>query len=344
MSQRPDTRWWPLLWDAGVMALAELGADRRYRAVNAALCRLLDADAETLLGWSYEQVGHPLDLDTELDAFVRLAEGAGAVSYARRFRTARNHEFTATVHAIAGTEGTVLQVIVPGVVPTQGPSRDAALLEQVAAALSHDAQEPVRQLGVSAGLLLERLEPLVSLPERERSLLLGMERHAVRLNRQLRALVRFARVGAPVIDPAPRALRPLIDAALAQVPFPDNLRVEDTIAPSVMVRCDRAQLTTALVELLRNAIAPHVPGRPTRVTLAATSVDGALTISVRDDGVGIAAADQPRLFRLFAASGPGSGPGVGLALVRAIADGHGGSVRIESVQGVGTTVVLTLPR
>jgi signal transduction histidine kinase len=218
------------------------------------------------------------------------------------------------------------------------------VLEQVAAALSHDAQEPTRQLGVSAGLLLELLEPLVSTQERARSLLQGLERHAVRLNRQLRALVRFARVGVPVIDPAPRPLRPLVDALLVQVPLPGTARIENTIAADILVRCDRLQLSTALVELLRNAIAPHAPDRPTLVVLAATTDDDLLTISVRDDGVGITAADQPRLFRLFAASGPGAGPGIGLALVRAIAEGHGGSVRVDSVQGVGTTVVMTLPR
>jgi two-component system OmpR family sensor kinase len=344
MNQRPDDHWWPLLWDAGVVALAQVGADRRYRAVNAALCRLLDADAETLLGWSYERVGHPLDLDAELDAFVRLAEGAGAVSYARRFRTARDREFTATVQAVAGAEGAVLQVIIPGAACATKPSLHAQVLEQVAAALSHDAQEPVRHLGVSAGVLLECLGPLVATKERERSLLLGMERHAVRLNRQLRALVRFARVGTPVIDPVAHPLRPVVERALAQVPIPGSVRIEDTIPADIQVRCDRHQLTTALVELLRNAIAPHAPGRPTVVALSAGIAGGALTISVRDDGVGIAATDQPRLFRLFAAGGPGAGPGIGLALVRVIAESHGGSVRVESAQGIGTTVVVTLPR
>jgi len=336
--------WWPLLWNSGALALAVLGPDRRYCAVNDAFCRLLEGDAAMLLGWSYERVGHPLDLDAELDAFVRLAEGAPAVTYVRRFRTARGHELTSTVQAIAGAEGAVLQVLLPGTAAASTlPGNSAKILEQIGAALSHDAQEPVRQLGVTAGLLMQRLEPLLGPHEREQALLQGMEDNAVRLGRQMRALVRYARLGAPVIDPAPRPLRALMDAARAQVAIPSRIALHDTIASEIQVRCDPAQVTLALVELLRNASAAHAPDRPTTITLSAESTTDRCTVVVRDDGVGIAAVDQPRLFRLFAASGPGAGAGVGLALVRAVAEGHHGEVGLESAQGVGTVVRFSLP-
>jgi signal transduction histidine kinase len=337
--------WWSLLWNTGTVALALVGPDRRYRAVNEALCHLLDADAATLLGWSYERVGHPLDLDAELDAFVRLSEGASSATYGRRFRTARDRELSATVQAIAGADGVVLQMIVPGAVTASiPPTTSATCLEQIAAALSHDAQEPVRKLGVTAGLLMERLEPLLGACERERVLLQGMEKHAVTLGRQMRALVRYARLGMPVVDPAPRPLRAVIDAACEQVPFPAAISLRITVAPDLTVRCDRTQLITALVELLRNAIAPHAPERPTMVTISAALTADHCVVSVADDGVGIASINQPRLFRLFAASGPGAGAGMGLAVVRAVAEGHGGDVRLESVQGSGTVVHLSLPR
>ena len=337
--------WWSLLWNSGTVALALLGPDRRYRAVNDALCRWLEVDAATLLGWSYERVGHPLDLDAELDAFVRLADGASAVTYVRRFRTACEREVTATVQAITGADGVVLQMIVPGAVTTSASSGTSAhCLEQLAVALSHDAQEPVRNLGVSAGLLMERLEPLLGTHERERALLQSMEKNAVSLGRQMRALVRYARLGTPVIDPAPRPLLAVIAAACEQVPIPPTITLHVTVAPELQVRCDQTQLITALVELLRNAIAPHAPERPTTVTISSALTTDRCVVSVADDGVGIAALDQPRLFRLFAASGPGAGAGVGLALVRAVADGHGGDVRLESIHGSGTVVHLSLPR
>jgi signal transduction histidine kinase len=338
-----ESVWWSLLWDSGVVALAMLGPERRYQRVNAAMCRLLEADATTLAAWSYEQVGHPFDLDAELDAFVRLAAGAPAVTYTRRYRTLSGREFSATVKALAGPDDTVLQMVFPGAV--QAPAGNAGqLLEQLATALSHDALEPVRQLGVSAGLLQQRLEPLLSTRERDLALLQGMAHNAVRLGRQLRGLVRYARLGTAVIDPAPRPLRALLAAARAQVEMPAAITVHEAVPEDFLVRGDAVQLVAAFAELLRNASAPHAPGRPTTIIISAEQVLGRTLVSVRDDGVGIATADQPRLFRLFAASGPAAGAGVGLALVRAVAQGHGGEVQLESVQGVGTVVHLSLPQ
>ncbi len=338
-----ESAWWSLLWDSGVVALAVLGPEHRYQRVNSAFCRLLETDAATLAAWSYEQVGHPLDLDAELDAFVRLASGAPAVTYARRYRTVHGREFNATVQAIAGPDDTTLQLILPGV--STAPAGNAGqLLEQIATALSHDAQEPVRQLGVSAGLLRHRLESLLSTRERDQALLQGMEHNAVRLGRQMRGLVRYARLGTTVIDPAPRPLRALLAAARAQVEMPASITVHEAVADDFLVRADAEQLIAAFAELLRNASAPHAPGRPTTITISAEQVLGRCLVSVRDDGVGITTVDQPRLFRLFAASGPGAGAGIGLALVRAVAEGHGGEVQLESVQGVGTVVRLSLPQ
>jgi signal transduction histidine kinase len=76
------------------------------------------------------------------------------------------------------------------------------------------------------------------------------------------------------------------------------------------------------------------------------------TVAVADSGVGIPAADLPRLFSAFfrgsnvtAAVGRQVMPGTGLGLVvsRAIVELHGGSISVASTEGVGTTVTLSLP-
>jgi len=77
---------------------------------------------------------------------------------------------------------------------------------------------------------------------------------------------------------------------------------------------------------------------------------GQVLVSVRDTGPGIAGADLPHLFDRFyqsrhsvaPATGEG-GRGLGLAIVRRIAELHGGSVTVSSVEGQGTQVVLTVP-
>jgi signal transduction histidine kinase len=68
----------------------------------------------------------------------------------------------------------------------------------------------------------------------------------------------------------------------------------------------------------------------------------ALRLSVRDEGVGIEAADIERMFQPFQ-SGFRQGSGLGLAIVRRIVTDHGGRVSVQSRPGAGTEVVVVLP-
>src|SRR5205823_5270380 len=73
-----------------------------------------------------------------------------------------------------------------------------------------------------------------------------------------------------------------------------------------------------------------------------------VVVSVRDTGAGIPAADLERIFDRFAKADPGrsrhtGGAGLGLSIVRAIAKAHGGSVHVESAEGVGTAFEISLP-
>ena len=72
---------------------------------------------------------------------------------------------------------------------------------------------------------------------------------------------------------------------------------------------------------------------------------GKIAIDVIDQGSGIAAADLPRVFEpFFTTKAPGQGTGLGLAIARSIVVEHGGSVRLQSLPGQGTTVLVQLPR
>ena len=345
MNHSFDT-WWTVLWDAGVLAMGILGPERTYIHVNAALCHLLQTDPATMTAWSYERVGHPLDLDAELDAFVRLSEGATSAVYTRRFRSARACEFTAEVRLCAGLNGQLLQIVCPGQTKVMAKGIEDAQqldqrLEQLAAALSHDALEPLRQISVQAGILSERGAPL--LDERGKKSLDTIERSALKAGRQLRGLIGFSRLGMPRIGPAPIRLRPLIDAAwsaLANVPSSTSFIIE--MDDALAWHCDPQQVTSALRELMCNALTFREPIRPLSVHLRASIIDDLCQISLSDNGRGIGAIDQPRLFRVFATVGSDAGVGVGLAIVRAVAKGHGGDATVTSEIGRGTQVTLTL--
>ncbi len=344
MKRRNNEEWWSALWDSGAVAVGVLGPARTYVEVNPALCHLLEADAQTIIAWPYERVGHPLDLDAELDAHVRLATGAATVVYHRRFRTAREREFSAEVRLCAGPDDQVLQLVIPAEKPpAQGAEQLAQRLGQIASALSHDALEAVRRASVQSGLLAELYGE--KLDERARRLVSTIEESALKAGRQLRALAAFARLGTPRIDPAPIPLRPMITAAWeAQSGIPDDVTFTVDLANDLRWRCDADQVSQALRSLLANAIDFRHPERALAITVRVSADEHACSFSVQDNGQGIAKIDQARLFRVFATVGNRAGVGLGLATVQAVAAGHDGQTSLVSEVGHGTEVSFTLKR
>ena len=81
---------------------------------------------------------------------------------------------------------------------------------------------------------------------------------------------------------------------------------------------------------------------PGKVTLRAWRDGGRLAIEVEDDGVGIPAEEQTRIWDVFYSTRKG-GPGLGLAIVQRIAASHGGELELHSTPGEGTRVRLWLP-
>ena len=122
------------------------------------------------------------------------------------------------------------------------------------------------------------------------------------------------------------------------------LHVDVTAAPRA-VNADRRALKQILLNLLSNAI-KFTPEGGT-ITVSARVSGGFCAFSVADTGVGIAAADLQRLGNPFVQLGnhDGSKPGtgLGLALVRALSEMHGGGLTIESAEGQGTTTTVTIP-
>jgi hypothetical protein len=114
------------------------------------------------------------------------------------------------------------------------------------------------------------------------------------------------------------------------------------------VDADRDRLLQVVVNLLSNAVKFCEPDRG-RIAVALSVEPDALRVDVRDNGPGIAPADQPLIFEKFVqvadASGarqPGSG--LGLAISRHIVAYHGGRIWVESKPGEGATFSFTVPR
>jgi len=120
-------------------------------------------------------------------------------------------------------------------------------------------------------------------------------------------------------------------------------------AHPVKLAVDRHRIRELLLNLVTNAIKYTPQGGS--IDLALAEQDDAVTLTVRDTGIGIAPGDLPHIFERFwradpARSRTGERPGVGLglAITKWIAEAHGGSITVQSRPGLGTTFVVRLPR
>lgn len=127
-----------------------------------------------------------------------------------------------------------------------------------------------------------------------------------------------------------------------------SLVIETTLpGDEICLHADERKLKQILINLLTNAIKYTEPGG--RISLATRlPADGGLTLTVSDEGIGIAPEDIPKALGMFGQirnsfSTHKEGTGLGLPLSRSLVELHGGTFDIESEPGVGTTVTIHLP-
>jgi signal transduction histidine kinase len=142
-----------------------------------------------------------------------------------------------------------------------------------------------------------------------------------------------------VVDRATEAARP---AAADR-----KIDVEVAVEPNMTTQGDPRRLGQALDNLVSNAIKYTPVGGHVAITMSHTP-DSA-TIAVSDTGIGIPKEDADRMFdRFFRASNAVkssvAGTGLGLAITRGIVEAHGGTISFDSVESVGSTFSVTLPR
>jgi signal transduction histidine kinase len=136
----------------------------------------------------------------------------------------------------------------------------------------------------------------------------------------------------------------VVDAVRRWTATPRRWRLRSAEESVVLV--DPERFAVALDALIENAVKHTTEGDT--IEVAVRHADDRVVVSVRDTGAGIRAADLNRIFDRFARADPGrsrhtGGAGLGLSIVRAIAEAHGGSVDVDSTEGAGTTFEISLP-
>jgi two-component system sensor histidine kinase SenX3 len=228
---------------------------------------------------------------------------------------------------------------------------DARRLEDVrrdfVANVSHELKTPTAALG----LLSEALADAADDPEAVRSFAVRAQREAGRLAPLVQDLVALSRLEGAEAQPEHELVR--LDRVMAEavdrVRTTAQARRIDVVRSGdhgLHVRGSESQLTTALGNLLENAVS-YSPD-DARVVLGARLEGDSVEVIVVDEGIGIAAKDLDRVFERFYRADPArsratGGTGLGLAIVKHVATNHGGTVSVRSTEGYGSTFTLRLP-
>jgi signal transduction histidine kinase len=223
-----------------------------------------------------------------------------------------------------------------------------ALRENFAAIVSHELRSPLAAIQQNLFVLVAELEGVVSEDQQRR-----LERMSSRIGDLLALVNRWLRGFSVDVAPLKDAFRP-VAIAVPVANAVESVQAEAVrkavtvvveVDPAAKVLGDEGALTEAVLNVASNAVKYSREGGT--VSVSGGSRDGEVVVSVRDTGVGIPAADLPRIFDAFyrgSAGGSGAaGAGIGLALTRRIIEAHGGSITATSDPGRGTVFVIALP-
>jgi len=215
--------------------------------------------------------------------------------------------------------------------------------------ISHELRTPLQSMHAAYYMLAEQIAG--PLNERQRTLLTTIRDNVDALSTFSNQFLDLAKIEAGMMEFHPRSvdllsiITPVINnARLVASQKEINIGLAAQAVPNV--QADPEKVTTVLSNLLSNAVKfTHKGGN---ITVTIGPCEGGARIAVKDSGVGIDPDDLPKLFtKFFQAKNVSQinvkGTGVGLALVKAIVDGHGGKVYANSTVGQGSTFTVELP-
>ncbi|MFT3983380.1 MAG: HAMP domain-containing sensor histidine kinase [Lachnospiraceae bacterium] len=217
-------------------------------------------------------------------------------------------------------------------------------MKELLADLSHQTKTPLANILLYAQLLEEQ-----NLPEESRNCVAALQGQAEKLHFLIDALVKLSRleIGVFALHPVSNAIAPMLKEAAEQfMPKAAQKEILLTRNPTQAHAVFDCKWTTeALCNLLDNAVKYTPVGGS--IQLSVEEYELFYRIDVADTGIGIAEAEQARVFSRFYRSQTvceQEGAGIGLYLTRQIIAGQGGYVKVSSSPGSGSVFSVFLPR
>jgi two-component system sensor histidine kinase PilS (NtrC family) len=299
-------------------------------------------------------------------------EGDGQNSRARMpYRNPRGQELRLglAVYILKEADGTpsgfvVIFQDVTAVVEMEGNLRRSerlAAVGELSASIAHEVRNPLAAISGSIQILRNHVETETAEGE-PRKLMDIVLRETDRLNRLITDFLRYARPGPLLLEPVDVAVAVEDVLKMFGSVLPETVEVDVEVESGLWVTADASQLRQVLWNLVLNASEAMPEGGALRVAAAALPGEapqgpandgrngaveqknmGWAEIAISDRGTGVQPDVLERVFDPFFTT-KDHGSGLGLAAVHRIVDDHGGSVRLESTVGKGTTVRLRFPR
>ena len=226
-----------------------------------------------------------------------------------------------------------------------------AVRRDFVANISHELKTPIGAVSV----LSEAVEAAYDDPEAVKKFATRLQMETARLAELINQIIDLSRLQSedPMLASEVVDINDVVTEAVSRSCERANQREVSLIVArtgEAFVLGDQWQLTDAVTNLVQNAIS--YSGERARVTISVmcvgTDSDPQVEIKVSDNGIGIRPEDQERVFERFyrvdyGRSRESGGTGLGLSIVRHIAGAHGGSIRLWSRPGQGSTFTLSLP-
>jgi len=215
--------------------------------------------------------------------------------------------------------------------------------------ITHELRTPLQSLQSVYYLLSEQIAGPVN--EKQRKYLEMLRSNAERITQFTNQFLDLAKLeaGKMVFHREPTELRSLLSGAVENaraVAAQNNITITLDGEELPRIQVDPEKISQVVGNLLSNAVKYTPDGGSVKVSLGSSG--RLVRLSVSDTGAGIDPEDVPHLFEKFyqaknVGKARSKGTGLGLALVKAIVEGHGGTIRVHSSIGQGTTVIVDLP-
>jgi two-component system, chemotaxis family, sensor kinase Cph1 len=236
-------------------------------------------------------------------------------------------------------------------------------LEAIVYTVSHDLRSPLvnvqgfgKQLNRACDTIRAALTPEtgtispdklrqpldVAIPQALRFINAGVNK----METLLAGLLRYSRLGRVALTIKPINMNGLIAEILAAMKFQlDEAKAEVRVETLPACLGDNVQTSQVFANLLDNALKYRDPARPLRVTISGEKREGQVVYRVADNGVGIAAEHQAKVFEIFHRLDPDttSGEGLGLTIAQRVLERQKGRIWVESQPGHGSTFFVSLP-